>query len=136
MRLVVDSNVLIAALLKHSTTHHLMFSIELELYAPEHCKEEILKYETEFALKMGKTVLQVRDAVDLILYGVSIVPQGEYAQKELEAKIICASHVNDWPFVALALKMNAPIWINDAAFFKHSELKVFSTKEIIKVLNP
>ena len=36
MKLVVDANILIAALLKDATTRELLLKEELELFAPEH----------------------------------------------------------------------------------------------------
>jgi len=135
MLLIADTNILIAALLKHSTTHHMIFSIDFDLYSPEHCKGEMIKYENELAKKMKKEVSDVRNAIELILSNVNIVPKDEYLVKEEEAKKICVTHTNDWPFVALALKMNAPVWTNDKAFFKHPEIKVLSTEDLIRILN-
>jgi len=41
---------------------------------------------------------------------------------------------NDDAYFALALKFNAPIWSDETAFKEQSDIKVFSTKEVLELL--
>ncbi len=50
MNLVVDANILFAALIKEGTTAGLMVSDKLHLFAPQFLLEEFVKYE-ELILK-------------------------------------------------------------------------------------
>jgi predicted nucleic acid-binding protein len=66
MELVVDTNILLAGLLKPSTTQRLLFSEKLRLFAPEHSLKEIEKHSNEFAKRMGKTKNEFEVALSLI----------------------------------------------------------------------
>jgi len=53
MMIVVDSNRIVAALLKDSTTRGILFNHKFDFIAPEFVKEEIEKHRDEFVAKAG-----------------------------------------------------------------------------------
>ncbi len=133
MELVVDTNILLAALLKPSTTQQLLFSEKLRLYVPEHCLEEIEKYSSEFARRMGKSEKEFGLALAIIFSQVTIVSAQEYVNFKKQALEMLTDE-KDWPFLALALAKHIPIWSNDKGFKQQSAVKVFSTKELLAEL--
>lgn len=133
MELIVDTNILLAGLLKPSTTQRLLFSEKPRLFAPEHSLVEIEKHSNEFAKRMGKTKNEFELALSLILLNVKIVPSEEYEQFKQQAQTLCPKgHENDWPFLALALSKELPLWSNDKALKKQSKVQVFSTAELLE----
>ena len=55
MDLVVDANILFAALIKEDITSELIFKLRLHLFAPEFILEEFEKYKEELKNKTGRT---------------------------------------------------------------------------------
>ena len=55
MILVVDANILFAALIKNSLTAELMFNSDFQLYTCEFIIDEFFKYEKEIIKKTHRT---------------------------------------------------------------------------------
>ena len=66
MKLVVDANVLFAALIKSSTTLEMLFEEKLTLYAPEFIIEEFDKYKAMIMEKSQRTEKEVERAMEII----------------------------------------------------------------------
>lgn len=133
MQLVADTNIILGGLLKPSVTQKMLFSEKLSLSLPEYSLAEIEKHSGEFARRMGKTRAEFETSLTLILSNIAVVPCGEYAQLKQRALHLCPQgHEDDWPFLALALKLSCPLWSNDAALKKQGEVRVFSTAELLK----
>jgi len=122
VRLVVDTNIIVSALIKSLKIKKLIFSGGLSLYAPAYMFFEIIENYAEFK---DKTSL----SEDQILYiltqrfpkTIKIIPEFYYKDKLKEAyKIAENFDVKDSPFIALALKLKIPIWTNDKDFIIHA----------------
>ena len=137
MELVVDTSVVVAALLKQGTTRNLIFSPFLRLYSRERLEPEILRNKEKFKEFGGLTNDQFYDSLVLVLKQIEIIPFEEYAEKEIAAREICKQRdESDWPFIALALKLNATIWSTDPDLIKgQTKVKVLSTSDLIKILS-
>jgi predicted nucleic acid-binding protein len=131
MQLVVDTNVLLAGLLKPAVTQRLLLSPSLSLFAPEYCLEEIQKYRAEIAKRMQKKTEEIQPALNILLSKIQILPQQEYEPLK-ERALNSLSDPNDWPFLALALKLNCAIWSNDKAFKKQKLCKAYTTHELLR----
>lgn len=134
MDLVVDTNILIAALLKAGTTRNLIFSSFLSLYAPEHITSETMKYKRELIEKGNLDSTSFDAALSAILSQIHTTPKDDFSNKLEEARKICSKHPEDVPFVALAIHLHIPVWTHDKEFSKHKEIKTFSTKELLDLL--
>ena len=53
MRIVIDSNRVIAALISDGTTRELIFNKEFEFFAPDYLNIEVEKYKEEIINKSG-----------------------------------------------------------------------------------
>lgn len=135
MELVLDTNILLSGLLKPSTTQKILLSDKPTFFTPEFSLKEIEKHSEEFAKRMGKTRNEFETALFLLLSNVKIIPKEEYDSFEKKALALCPKgHKDDWPFIALALKQDCPLWSNDAALKGQLAVKVISTKELIEEL--
>ncbi len=133
MKIVVDSNRIIASLLKDSTTREILYNDEFEFFAPEFVMEEIAKYRTEFINKGKITEDEFEALLPLLFERVALIPQGEYAKqlKKLEKAI---SDPKDIPYIACCLSTKSDgIWTHDPHFLEQNEIKVFTNKDLLNV---
>ena len=56
MKIVIDTNVLMAGLLKDSIVRAMLLSKNIKFFIPEHALDEIRKYEDELLKKSGYAV--------------------------------------------------------------------------------
>jgi len=133
MRLVVDSNILFAALIRDSVVRHLFLHIEAELFLlkvnfeeiDEHKKELIRKSrcgEESFSILFESLSSKCRILEDDIILG----KMGE------AEKVMDRVDPDDTPFIAAALAIDADIWSDDSHFKKQKAVTVLTTKELIE----
>ncbi|MFH1256182.1 MAG: PIN domain-containing protein [Candidatus Diapherotrites archaeon] len=135
MQLVVDTNIIVSALLRKGDTRRLVFSKRFELFSPDRVKFEIAKNKHEFMQKGSMNEEEFLTAVELLLGNVSIVPAEEYAPLKNKADSLCPKgHEDDWPFIALSLKLNCGLWSQDSALKKQSIVNVYSTAGLIALI--
>ena len=134
MRLVVDTNVVIACLLKSGITQDVFFNSNLELYSCDYLIIEIEKHQTELMEASGYDESTFKLALSMLLRHVSLIPHEEYDSFMARARN-SISDKDDAPFVALGLKLNAPIWTHDKQLLKASDVQTITTKKIIDELN-
>lgn len=133
MTVVSDTNILVAGLLRKGDTRKIIFSKNFELYCPDRVHTEILKHKEEFMKKGKMTSEEFSNAMELLFENVTTIPIEEYIEfKEKAQKLTPKGHEDDWPFLALALKLDCTLWTNDKALFTQKEVKTTSTKELIK----
>ena len=135
MLLVVDANALFSALIaSKGITRTLFSSIKLEFISPEFIEEEIDKYFSEIVLKSTCSEKDVRIALNLLLARIKIIPSIEYESLRDVARKI-SPDPKDAEYFAIALAFNCPLWSNDKKLKLQSEVKVFSTSELIPSLS-
>jgi predicted nucleic acid-binding protein len=132
MRLVLDTNILIAALIRNSLTREILFLPGFEFLLPEYALEEVERHRAKIArysrLKQGEIDL----LLSLLMESVTVAPQERIIPhlKAAEA-LIGAIDPDDVPFVALTLsEENDGIWSNDRAFKRLPGIKVWRTSDI------
>lgn len=133
MELVVDANILFAALIKESTTATLVFSPLVKLYAPNFVVEEFMKYSELIQKKMKRTNEQFVTIMHLLHQIITVVPEEEYEEEMGEAKEISPDE-KDVMYLALALKLKCAIWSNDSRLKEQNNVHIYSTKEVIGYL--
>ena len=136
IRLVVDADILFAALIKdNSITRELITSDIFNIYCPEFVFNELKKYEKFIISKREKNnqLLTYKEAVKTLLYFVKVIPTEYYEDKIKEAyEIMKEIDEKDTHYVALALELNCPIWSNDNDLKKQNKVKVYNTKELLE----
>lgn len=133
MKLVIDTNVLISALLKKGDTRRLLFYSSHVFLSPDYLQSEV---EQKFDMLQERSGLSRRDLrilLNLLLAEVDIAPIEEYRdQLDNAMDLLGETDVKDVPFLALAMAKNARIWSNDRDFLQQEQVTVLSTKDVIE----
>ena len=78
MRIVIDANRIIAALVKESTTRDILFDKNFEFLAPDYTITEIHNHEEELRAKTKLNHEEFEVLLSLIFERIKIIPQIEY----------------------------------------------------------
>ena len=137
MRLVVDANELFAGIITRgkelsSWTRDMLFSDDVELFAPFRLLAELEKNRDEIRTKSGFSLRDFEAFVGILKLRVRFIPLEQFLDKIPEAKEL-APHLKDVEYHALALKLGCPIWAQEKAFKKQTAVDVFSTKDLIEI---
>src|SRR3989338_9829428 len=102
MKIVVDSNRVIASLLKDSTTREILYNRTFDFVAPEFIKVEILKYKKDLMSKASITEEDFDSLLSLLFERITLMPKGGYNKyfKELSGYI---PDTKDIPYFACSL---------------------------------
>jgi len=136
MRLVIDTNILISALLKDSSARRILLLPFFEFYIPEFALEEIEKHKFMICKRGGLTETEFSLILSILLDSISIVPRSRI-QKLIEqaANLIGQIDEFDIPFAALALAIpNDGIWSEDKHLLKQRKIKIWKTEDLLKML--
>ncbi len=133
MRVVIDANILFAALLRKGMTRRLIFNSELKLLAPEFILKEFLKHKAYLLSKYGFGPNDFEKLLSNPLAVIELVPDKELAPY-LPASKTLAADLKDSLYLAAALKENAIIWSNDVGFKKQRRIRSFTTVELAEEL--
>ena len=138
IRLVVDTNILISALLKDdSITARLLRSNACSYYYPWDGLTEINYYKDYIISKRNKHIQasSFEHALQFVLGSISVMPSEMYSYRMKEAfSIIKDRDPKDTPFLALALQLGSPLWSNDKHFQDLPEVIAYSTGALIEHL--
>ena len=131
MRIVVDTNRIIAALIKDSKNREILFDLNFEFFCPDYALEEISNHREEIIRKSKITDKEFEILLSLILERIKIVPKEEYSTYLEEASKLI-DDIDDVPFIALCLAIKADgIWSEDVHFLKQDKIKIFNTKDLM-----
>jgi predicted nucleic acid-binding protein len=133
MKLVVDANVVMAALVKPSITREVLLYPYIDYYSPSYLLEEIKDHEGEIAAKAGKGY---KEALKTIMKKLIIVRYDSYKERMAEAKKIIGNiDKDDVQYIALSLALDADgIWSYDGGIKKQNVVEVFSTGALISLI--
>jgi len=129
LEIVIDTNVLISALIKPSKTRELILSSKLILHSPEHIINETLNNKKEILQKSGLDDAEFQKLTSVLLTRINLVPVDDFKNSIKEA-LKLVTHPEDSPFIALALSKNIALWSEDKDLKSQAIVKVYSTKEI------
>ena len=133
MDFVVDTNVLFTFFWEGSSTRKLLVKQELDLFSPEFALEEINSHCDEILKKTGISLEEFKRLRRELAILVEFIPLEEYSSFMEKASAI--PDPDDVDFVALALKLDCPIWSNDKELKQQTVVKVFSTSDLIPFLS-
>ena len=133
MNLVVDTNRVIAALLKDSSSRKTIKNVDYAFITPDFSLEEINKYKTVLCKKSGLTEEDFDILLTLIFSTIEIIPKSDYKDFIGEAeKLIGERDAKDIPFLALAIAKKVDgIWSDDKDFLVQSRIKIYKTVDLI-----
>jgi len=136
MKLIIDTNVLIASLLKDSKIREILLNESLSFYLPEIVLSEVNKYLPYIIQKSELSEEKVKKLLNTLLENLILVPIDEYKNKLDDGmKIIGNIDEKDTQFIALALSIeNDGIWSNDKHFERQKKIKIYKTIDILNLL--
>ncbi len=132
MRIVVDTNRIIAALIKDGLSRSILFDKRFEFFTPDYTLEEIYRYEKEIRKKTRTTHEEFELLMSILFEKIEIVPIDIYSKFMEEARQIMKVDPDDAPFVALCLALGADgIWSEDKHFLSQNNVAIFITKNLL-----
>ncbi len=134
MRLVVDTNILFTQFWKNSFTKKLFTNKKLNLFSPEYALEEIKLHAGEILEKTKISKEEFNKLRKEMVILIKFVPLQGYSNL-LKDLLNVISDSKDIDFLALALKLDCPIWSNDPHLKKQTKIQVYTTEEIFDWLN-
>lgn len=135
MKIIVDVNALISALLRESTSRNLIVNSGQDFCFPEPSLHKIRKYKEYMLEKTGFSELEFLVVLHTILHFIRIIPTEELLQHWDEAKEIM-EHIDpeDVTIIAAALSQeNGVIWSNDAHFDQQNRIFILKTEDMVKL---
>jgi predicted nucleic acid-binding protein len=132
MRLVLDTNILMAALIKDSLTRKILLSPQFEFLLPEFALEEIDRHRGKIARHSQLRPEEIQVLIGVLVEAVTVVPMDRVVPHLAVAEeLIGARDPTDVPFVALALaEQNEGIWSNDRAFEGLPGIQLWRTADL------
>ena len=133
MKIVIDVNRVLSALIRDSTTRKIILNSQFEFYFPEPSLEKIRKYKDYILEKSGLSEEEFKDLMAILFKYIRIVPTEEIEKNWSEAKKIM-EHIDpeDVVFITTALSIaDSVIWSDDGHFEKQDKVKVLKTENII-----
>lgn len=134
MKLVVDTNRIIASLIKNSLSRRIINHPFLEFITPDYTLQELSKYEAMIRKKTKLTHEEFDLLLSLIFEKITIIPKEDY-EDFLDVAKTLIDDIDDVPFIALSLAIKIDgIWTDDAHFQTQKQFIVFRTKELALLL--
>ena len=133
MRLVVDSNVVFAALLRAGTTRAILVDPPFRLLAPEWMLVEMRRHRVAILGRAGLSESEFDLLFTLVTQGMEIVASEDYESFIDEASNrMRGRDPGDTPFLALALATRCDgIWTQNLRHFKDTGLRIWSTEDLV-----
>ncbi|MBS3064859.1 MAG: PIN domain-containing protein [DPANN group archaeon] len=133
MKFVVDTNIILSALIKDSVTRKILADLNFEFFAPSFSLTEIMKYQEYICKKTLMTPRQFGNLLQTIFENIEIIPGDFYKNYLDEAnELMKKIDLDDVPFLACAMVLNLEIWSDDKHFKQQDKIKVFTTSELIE----
>lgn len=132
MKVVLDANVIISALIADSKTRELIVTLEPELLTPEIVREEIDNYEDLIIKKSGMEGDRLVQFMDLLFDHIKTVPASEFHPAiERADQEIGDTDPDDVLYLACALSSEASMWSDDKDFEEQNLVPVYTTDDVI-----
>ena len=133
MKVILDVNVILSALIRDSTTRKIILNSEFDFYFPEFSLHKIRKYKDYILEKSGLTEEEYNKILAILFKYIKLVPTEEIEKNWDEAKKIMG-HIDeeDVVFIAVALSISdSVIWSDDRHFEKQGKVKVLKTENMV-----
>jgi predicted nucleic acid-binding protein len=132
MKLVIDANVVISALIADSKTRELIVTLEPDLLTPAFVHDEIENYKELIVEKSWMEPDRVTQFIDLLFQHIEVVPADDFYQAIDQAKeAIGDTDPDDVLYLACAIASDAAIWSDDSDFDEQNLVETYSTADVI-----
>ncbi len=132
MKLVIDANVVISALIADSKTRELIVTLEPDLLTPAFVHDEVENDEDLIVEKSGLEPDRVAQFIDLLFQYIAVVPASDfYPAIETAEAAIGDTDPDDVLYLACAIATDGAIWSDDSDFTKQDQVDTYSTSDVI-----
>lgn len=134
MKLVIDTNRIMAGLLRDSTSRKIILHDSFSFYAPDYIETELFKHRSYLVKKAKIPEPDFEILMNILLERVTLVPFEDFGQEYDHAmQIMETVDENDSPFLAVGLALGIKgIWTEDRHFLRQNFLNVYSTGDLIE----
>ncbi|MEK6926606.1 MAG: PIN domain-containing protein [Nanoarchaeota archaeon] len=131
MKFVVDTNIILSALIKDSLSREILTNFKFDFFTSSFALSEITKYREYVCKKASLTEEQFNSILKKIFEYIEVVNSDSYHNSIAEASVLIED-TKDIPFLACAIFLGANILSEDRHFNKQSKVKVFGVNEFVK----
>ena len=134
MDLVIDTNRIMAGLLKDSGARRIILHGSFSFYAPDYIETELLKHRAYLVKKAKISETDFDILTHTLLDKVIRVPFDDFRHEYDHAmQVMETIDENDSPFLAVGLALGIKdIWTEDRHFLRQNFLNVYSTGDLVE----
>ncbi len=132
--IVVDANVLFAALLRNSTSRHVLLFADLDLRTPAHILDELDRNRPALLKRSHATGAAFDLLVANLRARIVEVPDALLRAHLGEANRRLPRDDLDAPYLAATLAVDGILWTNDAKLAKRGKVRTLTTKELLATI--
>ncbi|HLC91381.1 MAG TPA: PIN domain-containing protein [Candidatus Nanoarchaeia archaeon] len=135
MRLVVDTNRIIAAFIKDGISRHILYHFPAEFIMIPTLGKEVAKYRKEICQKAKLSEENFEKLWQTFQEKMTLLDDTTIESAMSEAKMIMdIIDKGDTPFLAAAIASTCDIWSDDPHLHKQQRVKAYTTKELLHYL--
>lgn len=135
MELVIDTNRIIAALVKDSYVRKIILSRKYSLYTVEFAINEVKKYKPLIKRKSKISEKEFNFLMEHLLSKIAVLSDREISRKSIDKALGIMKEIDadDVPLIALSLELGGiAIWSDDNHFKQQKKIKILKTKDLAK----
>ena len=133
MKILVDANRLVAALVKQSTTRDILFDNAFEFVSPDYALSEIEKHQDELQQKAKLTKKEFDILLALIFENITIFSKSDYVDFIDDCKETIED-VDDVSYLAACLASKSlGIWSHDPHILKQKKVMAFTNIDMLRL---
>lgn len=136
MKLVIDTNIIISALIREGITRKMVLFPGIKLFTPEITFNEIENHIGIITTKSKLPKDDIQQILNVLGKNIKTIPEPRWWNHFNQAtNVIGKTDPKDVPFIAVALALTVDgIWSNDKDFESQSIFKVWKTTELAQKL--
>ena len=136
MRIILDANIIISALIKDSMTRKILFNSGWLFYYPQEALVELRRYRQLIITKSNLSEKEYIKLFSKLFKMIILIPNKAILPNFKEASSIMANiDPDDILFIACALNKSAIIWSDDKHFQKQKVIHVLNSKQVIRIFS-
>ncbi|MFB6283629.1 MAG: PIN domain-containing protein [Halobacteria archaeon] len=129
---MVDTNVVLSALISDSTTREVIKNLDHDIFSPVYLQKEIKKHRELVQEKSGISEKETKILIEKIFRYINFIPESEVKEYREPAKeAIEDTDPDDVLFVATALAVDGAVWSDDTDFLRQDRVEVLTTEDIV-----
>lgn len=135
MRLIVNTNRIIAALIRDSFSRKIILHLNAELIAIPFLQQELAEHKLEILQKSKLPEFEFDAILDKLHARMILLDQKVIEEFMKEAiEIMDKIDSDDAPFIAAALATKSDIWSDDPHFQQQKKIKIWRTKDLTSLV--